>query len=269
MLAGANSLRVPFLEPEQHVRATSFCHASLFVKFLFFKRKDFDRKTTLSLALYTYKSHFLKGENMEDKIRDFFKIESPFVRKEINGEYIATPEITPGYEWVFNDEKVRAIEKLHGTNVSIIIEEGQIKSIWNRTERIPFFNKGKIHIVRGILESFERGYMDLLKDGQHFGELIGPKVNGNPYNLEKNVWIPFKTYSWEHLFYKSWGKYPKTYEAISEWFKTLMPLYSYKVHGKEYGKHFVEGVVFTHEDGRMAKLRRNMFDWYKGDRHKE
>ena len=31
---------------------------------------------------------------------------------------------------------------------------------------------------------------------------------------------------------------------------------------------FVEGVVFTHPDGRMAKLRIDMFDWYKGPRHK-
>ena len=30
-----------------------------------------------------------------------------------------------------------------------------------------------------------------------------------------------------------------------------------------------EGLVFYHPDGkRMAKLRRDMFDWYKGDRHK-
>ena len=30
------------------------------------------------------------------KIRDMPKIESPFVRKEINGEYILTDEITEG-----------------------------------------------------------------------------------------------------------------------------------------------------------------------------
>jgi hypothetical protein len=199
---------------------------------------------------------------------DMPKLLSPFVRETINGQYVATPKIEPGYEWVFEDPSVHAVEKLHGTNVSIVIEDGTIRSIWNRTERLPFFNKGKQHIIMGIMESYERGYCEL-EDGQWFGELIGPKVNGNPYGLEKNLWIPFKTYAWEHLSYTSWGKYPKTFEAISEWFKTLMPLFTLRVHGKEYDKHFVEGVVFTSSDGKMAKLRRDMFDWYQGPRHKE
>ena len=203
---------------------------------------------------------------MKTKINDFPKLESPFVRKEINGNYIVTPEIAPGFEWVFSDENVIATEKLHGTNVSIIMEDGIIKSIFNRTERIPFFNKGKKHITQGLLNSYERGYMDMLEDGQHFGELIGEKVNGNPHKINGNLWIPFNTYCKNSLRYKSWGKYPKTFESISEWFKTLMPLYALKRGDKD---GFVEGVVFHHPDGRMAKLRKDMFDWFSGFRHKE
>ena len=194
------------------------------------------------------------------------KLESPFVRKEINGIYVVTPEIAEGYEWVFQDDKVLATEKLHGTNVSIVIQDGIITSMFNRTERIPFFNKGKKHITEAVLNSFERGYMEFLPDGQHFGEVIGEKVNGNPYKIQGHLWIPFETYCKKHLAYKSWGKYSKSYESISEWFQTLMPLYTLK-HGDKNG--FVEGVVFTHPDGRMAKLRKDMFDWYKGQRHKE
>ena len=201
-----------------------------------------------------------------NQIKDMPKIESPFVRKEINGAYILTPEIAEGYEWVFNDDSVLAIEKLHGTCVSINIQDGIITSVWNRTERIPFFNKGKIHIIEGLLKSFERGYMEFLPDGQSFGELIGERVNGNPYKIKGHLWIPFETYSKNHLAYKSWGKYPKTFESISEWFKTLMPLYALK-HGDKEG--FVEGVVFTHPDGRMAKLRKDMWEWHQGPRHKE
>lgn len=196
------------------------------------------------------------------EIKDFPKIEAPFIRKEIKGRYVVTPEINPGYEWVFNDDSVMALEKLNGTNVSIVIENGVINSVWNRTQRIPFFNKGKRHIIDGLLESFERGHMALLPDGQHFGELIGPKVNGNPYKLEKHIWIPFNTYCRKHLRYKSWGKYPKTFEAISEWFKELMPLYSLMKGNKD---GYVEGIVFTHPDGRMAKLRRDMFKFYWED----
>jgi hypothetical protein len=199
-------------------------------------------------------------------INDMPKLESPFVRKEINGEYVVIPEINPGYEWVFNDESVMAIEKLHGTNVSIIIQDGIITAVFNRTERIPFFNKGKAHIIRGILESYQRGYTDNLLDGQHFGELIGEKINGNPYGIKGNLWIPFETFCQKHLRYKSWGKYPKDFDTISNWFKELLPLYSLMQNN---GTKFVEGVVFTHPDGRMAKLRCDMFPWFKGMRHKE
>lgn len=210
---------------------------------------------------------------------DMPKLQSPFIRVlNEKGEYLVTPQIAPGYEWVFEDESVMAIEKLHGTNVSIIIEHGQITSIWNRTERIPFFNSKKRFIVEGILESFERGYCNL-PDGQWFGELIGPKVNGNPYGLQKHVWIPFRTFGQKHLKYKSWGKYPKDFQTISAWFKELIPLYALMqgdgeavkdAEGKATSyKGFVEGIVFTHPDGRMAKLRRDMFDWYTGPRHKE
>ena len=196
---------------------------------------------------------------------DMPKLECPFVRKKVDGEYVVTNEITEGYDWVFDDESVMAIEKLHGTNVSILIREGAVVEIYNRTSRIPFINKGKKFISEGILNSFERGYIDLLGDGQHFGELIGPKVNGNPYKLEEHLWIPFSTFGQKHLKYKCWGKYPKTFESISEWFKELMPLYT-SMKGDREG--FVEGIVFTHPDGRMAKLRRDMFDWYSGKLHK-
>jgi hypothetical protein len=53
-----------------------------------------------------------------------------------------------------------------------------------------------------------------------------------------------------------------------------MPLYWAMKHGLEKDKEghylgFVEGIVFTHPDGRMAKIRKDMFEWFKGKRHKE
>lgn len=207
-------------------------------------------------------------------IEDMPKIECPFVRELSMGDYLVTPKIMEGYDWVFSDPQVEAIEKLHGTNVSVVIQDGNITAIFNRTERIPFFNKSKSFITEGVLESYKRGYMDDLLDGQWFGELIGEKVNGNPYNLKGHVWIPFKTFARKHLKYKSWGKYPKDFVTISEWFKELQPLYCWLIHGKENVDkdpklNFVEGIVFTHPDGRYAKLRRDCFNWYKGPRHKE
>jgi len=207
----------------------------------------------------------------EIKIKDMPKIESPFKRKLMpNGDYTITSEVAKDCEWVFNDEDVIALEKLDGTNVSILIQDGVITAVFNRTERIPFFNKGKSHIIKGILESYERGYMEFLSDGQHFGELIGEKINGNPYNIKGHLWIPFETFAQKHLRYKSWGKYPKDFQTISDWFKELIPLYACMVHGSEGRKSgYVEGVVFYHPNGRMAKLRKDMFEWFKGNRHKE
>jgi len=206
------------------------------------------------------------------EIHDMPKIECPFIRVKFpDGRYLVTPKINPGYEWVFTDDSVMAIEKLHGTNVSILIEHGQITQMWNRTTRLPFFNSGKKFITEGLLNSHERGYMEFLHDGQSFGELLGPKVNGNPYKLKEHIWIPFGTFAVKHLHYKSWGKYPKDYDTLSIWFKEdLIPLYACMVQGSDARKTgFVEGIVFTHPDGRMAKLRRDMFEWYSGQQHKE
>lgn len=198
------------------------------------------------------------------------KIECPFVREMKDGAYVVTPKITEGFDWVFEDDSVVALEKLHGTNVSIVIDGGNVTAVFNRTERIPFINKGKDWIIKGLLNSKKRGYLEFLEDGQHFGELIGPNVSSvkgqkNVYNLDDHLWIPFGTYSQKSLKYKSWGKYPKTFESMEEWMKTLMPLFNMKRGDKE---GFVEGVVFTHPDGRMAKLRRDMYPWFKEERHK-
>ena len=75
----------------------------------------------------------------------------------------------------------------------------------------------------------------------------------------------------DSLLYKAWGKYPKDFKTISDWFKDdLLPLFMlHRGFKKEDADAFVEGVVFTHKDGRMAKLRRDMFDWFEGERHKE
>lgn len=205
------------------------------------------------------------------KVLDFPKLESPFIRETNDkGEYVVTNKVNPNYSWVFDNPDVLCVEKLDGTNVSIIVENGQITSIWNRTARIPFFCKGKEHIIQGLLRSFERGYCDL-PDGQHFGELIGEKVNGNPQNINGHLWIPFETYARESLAYKSWHKYPKTFANISKWFEQPIEdggIFSLLAKKKRVNLK-PEGVVFVHPDGRMAKLRRDMFDWWTFKRHEK
>ena len=56
-------------------------------------------------------------------IKDMPKLQCPFIRENNeNREYVVMDELNEGYDWVFNDDSVRAIEKLHGTNVSIVVK---------------------------------------------------------------------------------------------------------------------------------------------------
>ena len=102
------------------------------------------------------------------KIKDMPKLESPFVRKEINGQYILTDEMAEGYEWVFEDESVMAIEKLHGTCVSIELIQNTVTRIFNRGKRIQFIPDDRHHVIEGILNAKKKGYLEFLEDGQHF-----------------------------------------------------------------------------------------------------
>lgn len=208
------------------------------------------------------------------KINDMPKLECPFKRVlDKDGDYVVTPEITEGCEWVFTggEDEVLCTEKLDGTDVSIIIEGGKITRIFNRTNEIPFFCKGKKHIVEAILNSFDRDYCDFT-DGQYFGEVIGMKLNGNPYKLTEHLWIPFNSYCREHLAYKSWHKYPKTFDNIQKWFLGEIKdggIFSLLLRRRGIEAK-PEGVVFHNiKTGQMAKLRLDMFKDFKGSRHKD
>ena len=195
------------------------------------------------------------------EIKDFPKIKSPFIRRGDN--FLVTPEIDEELRWVFEDDSVTCQEKLDGTNVSIVIENGKITRVFNRKNEEDIWKNSPIMLA--VRESYNKGYCRF-EDGQYFGEAIGEKIQGNNYNIRGNIWLPYDTYFKKHLTYKSWGKYPKDFKTISDWFKDLMPLFALSI-GQKNG--FVEGVVFHHPDGRMAKLRRDMFDWYNGKRHKQ
>lgn len=225
----------------------------------------------------------MKNVNLDLVIEDMPKIHSPLVREKRDDGYYVTEEVNTddngnSYEWVFEDDRTMAIEKLHGTNVSILIGNGQVIGVWNRTNRIPLMPKGTWgkSIVQGVQESLSRGYIDRLIDGQHFGELIGPKINGNHYDLDTHLWIPFNTYAQRHLEYKSFGKYSTQPDAIESWFKNgLIPLFYSRHHDLSFQEAeeqdaFVEGIMFTHPEPEdintlpYAKLRYDMYPWYDG-----
>ena len=215
----------------------------------------------------------------KENVSDFPKLNAPFVRADNeSGEYVVENQINDGYEWVFEDDSVRAVEKIDGANASIVLgEHGDVDSVYSRMgtddiNRIQTFGSNYPFIIKGVLNAIKRDWLqDLEKGTQHYGEIVGPKVNGNPYDLNEHIFVPFE-YLYKNVHYESWGDYPKTFSEISGWFENgLIPLFYSRMHDIPFDElpedAFVEGIVFTHPDGRKAKLRRDMFDWYDGERH--
>jgi len=223
-----------------------------------------------------------------EKLSNFPKIHCPFIRKnfEVNKDqwkkygrklqlrepkvYLATDEINPGYDWVFDDPNTFAVEKLDGTNVKLKTENGRLVALQNRMNVIDPLQiiKGKTFILEGIFQSIGKGYVD--KDGEQVGELIGTKLQGNPYKLENtHLWYPFEK-SIKHLKYRSFHEHDRNFDNWSSWFKEyLISLFAMKRGNRGI---MAEGVIFYNLKRKfemkiyMAKLRRDMFEWYYSDK---
>ena len=227
----------------------------------------------------------------EELLSDFPKIVCPFIRKNYNVNkdewkkvgrklglrepmvYLVTNEVTPGYEWVFEDEETIAVEKLNGTNIKILTENGRLIRVQNRLNNIDPLQimRGKTFIMEGVFTAIGKDYVK--KDGEQCGELIGPKVQANPYKLDVHEWYPFeKTIS--ALRFKSFNEHERTFENLSLWFKDWLFSRYYTKRASKLGiddKVMAEGVVFYNLKRKaekktwMAKLRRDMYDWYYSD----
>ncbi len=220
-------------------------------------------------------------------LTDFPKIQCPFERVEyaINKKdfeefgrlynlrkpfvYLVIDKIKEGYEWVFDDKYTICIEKLDGTNVKLETEDGRLYKLYNRKNMIDPLQimKGKTHIIEAIFRAIQKGYIN--ENGIQAGEVIGPKLQGNPYRLEHHIWYPFER-AIESLKYKSFHKYDRTFDNWSSWFKDyLFSLFCMRNHiAKDIP---AEGVVFYNlnrkAEGKpyMAKLRRDMYEWFYTD----
>src|SRR5205085_2566866 len=129
--------------------------------------------------------------------------------------------------------------------------------------------KGKTFIVEAIFMSIQKGYVEDNKE--QAGEVIGPKLQGNPYQLDGHIWYPFEK-AIQHLRYKSFHQHERSFINLSAWFKDhLKSLHHSKRVGYEHAV-FAEGVIFYNLKRKaenktyMAKLRRDMFDWYYSDK---
>lgn len=217
---------------------------------------------------------------------DYFpKLRAPFKR---DGTLVID-EVRDGYEWVFDEaSRVKAVEKIDGENMSVTFNEDLEPVAIHRRDgidgdpdpdgraynmgEVPLWNEEESHYTEGIANAFGKGWMEFIDEpGQHFGELVGPKVQGNRYDLDKHYWVPF-AYARENLVMESYGEHGVSYDDLENWFTEigLLPLFYHKMHGgmsfdKASERHDVEGVVFTHPEPEtidslpMAKLRVDMF----------
>ena len=209
-------------------------------------------------------------------IRQTFKVNKDHFKKFGNRYQLRTPEVylavdrvNPGYEWVFDDPDTFVVEKLDGTNVKLLTEKGRLVGLQNRKNIIDPLQivSGKTFIIEGIFRAIGKGYVK--EDGEQAGELIGPKVQANPYRMDFHEWYPFdKTI--KDLRYNCFHDYERTFDNWSSWFKDWLKSRYYQKRLKMGTENdvFAEGVIFYNLRRKAenlpwrAKLRRNMFDWF-------
>ena len=224
-------------------------------------------------------------------LTDFPKVSCPFLREtfkvskddwkkhgsklklRLPEAYLVVNQINPGYEWVFDDPETIAIEKLDGTNVKILTENGRLACVQNRLNLVDPLQiiTGKTFMIEGIFQAIGKGYVKA--DGEQVGEVIGPKLQGNPYKLDTHLWYPFER-AITDLRYKSFHEHDRTFDNWSTWFHTGLASRFYAKRASKLGLTdtvMAEGVIFYNLKRRaenkswMAKLRRDMFDWYYTD----
>lgn len=226
-----------------------------------------------------------KAEVVPEGILDFPKLESPFEReKDAADNYFCIPKIKDEHRWVFSPEAV-AVDKLDGTGTSVLVQNGQIIGIFNRANRIQLFTKNSLRFYEGVVNAIDRHHFIPGFDGQAFGELIGPKIRGNPYSLKEYRWEPF-AYLKKKYRLKFWPKFTEElagksdteiFGAVSGVFKELWSIYKLSLgfdkapvtKDTKFEGVAAEGLVFYSPYGEMAKLRRDMFPWYRGASHKK
>lgn len=196
------------------------------------------------------------------------KVKTVFVINREDGS-IATPVPMESSKWVLEGEGVATV-KFDGT--SVLVREGRLFKRMDRKLTKQFGQKFRktrnmvleLHMFKEAPEGWEPcepepdkktghwpGWVPVSEDkpedkwhieafkssGQLENgtyELVGPKIQANPYGLETHE-------LWKHG--STVVEVPRTFEGIREWLEA----------------NDGEGLVFHHPDGRMSKVRRKDF----------
>jgi hypothetical protein len=89
---------------------------------------------------------------------------------------------------------------------------------------------------------YRAAFVDGMPDGTY--ELLGPKVQGNPEGLTGHVLL-------KHSDAEVFADVPRTFEALRTWLS-----------GRD-----IEGIVFHHPDGRMAKIKKRDYGQLRRKQH--
>ena len=184
------------------------------------------------------------------------KIPTLFVRDPQNMSRVL-PAVHPACEWVYHGEGVATI-KYDGTCVMYdgtswwarreVKPDKPMPPNYKFVERDPVTGKsmGWEPIEQSAFAKYHAEALDYSDNvlnlaslgdwGSGTYELIGPKINGNPERVERHMLI-------EHKYVDQLKNVPRTYDE----------LYTYL------GALPVEGIVWHHPDGRMAKIKRRDF----------
>ncbi len=174
------------------------------------------------------------------------KIKSLFIRDKANPKLV-TREIEPDCQWVIDGEGVPTI-KWDGS--ACLIHGGKLYRRHNLKEgrQMPIewlhwsfdaeqrSGHGWLPVGDSPADDYHReayAHECVLKDGTY--ELVGPKIQKNPYVLDAHQ-------LWPHGG-MTLSRCPRDFDGLSECL----------------AEHPDEGIVWHHEDGRMAKVKRKDF----------
>lgn len=163
------------------------------------------------------------------------KIPTMFQRDETKSKHPIINVIRPECQWVLDGEGV-ATRKLDGTNVKI--ENGKFykrqKPLQGNYDEASYVEVEPVSPEnRWIMEGYNA--LENKEDGIY--EAVGPKIQGNPEKLEAHQLIKVVP----HI--SDLGPVPRDFEGLKEFLSVWD----------------IEGVVFHHPDGRMAKIKKRDF----------
>lgn len=166
------------------------------------------------------------------------KIPTMFVRNELEKGHPVINQIKPECQWVLDGEGI-ATQKLDGTNVKI--ENGKLyrrqKPIDREYDMASYVECDPANPNdKYLFDAFNA--LEDKSDGIY--EAIGPKIQGNAEKTEKHILVSVVP---PDIKLNIWLGVSINFEGIKQFLS----------------EHDIEGIVFHHEDGRMAKIKKKDF----------